>query len=96
MSKIRISRLLSKAEVDRIILAAETDQLHATDDDLDILIAWAEQVRMGSTMLDLVLKGEVNVRVRSDGDVEFSISDVARVRVAQEVLPVSAERTDGQ
>ena len=45
-----------------------------TDEVLDALLEWAQRTRISAFMLDRVLAGAADVRLREDGELIFNVS----------------------
>jgi len=43
-----------------------------TEEEAQNVCAWANEVRIGQSMLDLVLANKVGINLREDGEIEFS------------------------
>lgn len=68
------SPFLSDGEIMRIVMnfAQTRGEDGITEEEAHEICAWANEVRVGQTMLDMVLEGKVGIDLREDGEVEFS------------------------
>lgn len=64
------TKLLTKEEIERIILATAGGPQGATEEEITIALKWAHQVRTEESLLQLVLMGDLRIQIQQ-GIVRF-------------------------
>jgi hypothetical protein len=63
--------LISDSEIERLILALARSGKPFSEEDAQVVLQWACELRVGHAMLQLALDGKKALRVREDGEVEI-------------------------
>ena len=74
MKDEKIEDPLSDNEIDRLMLFMASRDEGATEEEMEECVRWAREVRMEAVFLELILKGEVEVRFNQAGIPVFYVT----------------------
>ena len=72
--EFRRVEMLKQDEIRALITEALASNIRS-EDDIEKVIRWAEEVRTGETLLDGLLMGKFIVKIRDDGELVFTVKE---------------------
>lgn len=68
-------KLITEAELDAVLMAFIEHRGEVTEEEAVAVVRWAENAVLNHTLLQLILRGEIKIDIREDGEFVFGKLD---------------------